>query len=299
MVVDVNSPPARASLTHVGRWWGLVLAFTVVLSAVGGYVGYRLVTTAQQNQACAHRAQSSSWSGIQISGLPSTLQSSFGYGRGTQVIESTLNAAAPAGVTLPASIAVFAEPLTTSDGTQTIPSASLSGSGKQLAPQGVSAIAIRIASSSTYQLAVCIKAARAPAGSYNSQLLFPGAKLATSTSLPVTVTLQSEVVPYALTAAGPPIVLLGILYSALILIRRRYPAIKPADMPSELKYALWSVNGLVALIVSVGAVFTAWNVQCYRNPTWGAPWPTILVTLVTMIGAAAGAATLPLGLSKE
>jgi hypothetical protein len=136
MVADVNSPPPRADLTHVGRWWGLVLAFTVGLSAVGGYVGYRLVTAAQQNQACAHRAQSSSWRGIQISGLPSMLQSSFGYGRGTQVIESTLNAAAPAGVTLPASIAVFAEPLTTSDGTQTIPSASLSGSGKQLGPPG-------------------------------------------------------------------------------------------------------------------------------------------------------------------
>jgi hypothetical protein len=262
-------------------------------------VGYLLVGAAQQNQTCANRAQSDSWNGIQISGLPSALQSSFGYGRGTQVIESTLNAIGPSSVTLPTSISVFAEPLVTSDGTQTIPSASQSNTGNQQASRGVSAVAIRIASSSTYQLEVCVKAPTAAAGSYSSQLLFPGAKLAMGTSLPVTVTFQSQVVPYALTAAGPPLVLLGILYTSLILIRRKYPGINLNQIPQELQYALWSINGLAALIVSVGAVFTSWGAQCYRNATWGNPWPTILVTLVTMAGAAAGATTVPMSLSKE
>ena len=292
-------PPKRDLKTSAPRWWIWVLVATGLLSGIGIYVGYLLIGAAQQNQTCARGAQSNSWNGIQISGLPSTLQSSFGYGRGTQVIESTLNAAAPSGVTLPASIAVFAEPLATSDGTQTIPSASLSNTSSQQAPRGVSAVAIRIASSSTYQLEVCVKAPNAAAGSYSSQLLFPGAKLATGTSLPVTVTFQSEVVPYALTVAGPPLVLLGMMYATLILIRRKYPAVNLSIIPREIQYALWSINGLAALIVSVGAVFTAWNVQCYRNATWGTPWPTILVTLVTMAGAAAGASTVPMGLSKE
>jgi hypothetical protein len=243
--------------------------------------------------------QTNSWNGIQISGLPGALQSSFGYGRGTQVIESTLNAATPPGVTLPASIAVFAEPLATSDGTETIPSVSLSQTGNKQASRGVSAVAIRIASSSTYRLQVCVKAPTAAAGSYNSQLLFPGAKLATGTSLPVTVTFQSQVVPYVLTVAALPLVLLGMIYATLILIRRKYPDINLNQVPRELQYALWSINGLAALIVSIGAVFAAWNVQSYRNTTWGTPWPTILVTLVTMAGAAAGAATVPMGLSKE
>lgn len=295
-----TSPPDRTGLTPtVGRWWLGVLVATVLLSGIGVYLGYLLVSAAQQNQPCAQHVQTNSWNGIQISGLQSALQSSFGYGRGTQVIESTLNAAAPPGTTLPASIAVFAEPLTTSDGTETIPPVSLSKTGNTQASRGISAVAIRIAPSSTYRLQVCVKAPTAAAGSYSSQLLFPGAKLATGTSLPVTVTFQSQVVPYVLTVAALPLILLGMIYATLILIRRRYPGIDLNKVPRELQYALWSINGLAALIVSVGAVFAAWNVQCYRNTTWGTPWPTILVTLVTMAGAAAGTATVPMGLSKE
>jgi hypothetical protein len=295
-----NPPPARTNLeTPAARWWTWVLSVTGLLAGIGILAGYLLVSAAQQNQTCVHGAQSNSWNGIQISGLPSAMQSSFGYGRGTQVIESTLNAVASAGVTLPTSIAVFAEPLTTSDGTQTIPSASLSNTRDQQASRGVSAVAIRIPSSSVYQLQVCVKALTAAAGSYSGQLLFPGAKLASGTSLPVTVTFQSQIVPYALSVAGLPLGLLGMLYSTLILIRRKYPDINLHQIPTELQYALWSINGAIALILSVGAIFTTWNVQCYRNPTWGTPWPTILVTLVTMAGAAAGASTVPMGLSKE
>jgi hypothetical protein len=205
---DPNIPPERADLSNY--WWIWVLVATVLISGTGVYMGYLLVNAARQDQTCANRARSISWNGIQISGLPSSLQSSFGYGRGTQVIESTLNATAPPGHQLPASIEVFAEPLATSDGTQIIPSVSLSSTGNQQMQRGVSAVATRIASSSTYQLEVCVKAPSAAAGSYSGQLLFPGAKLATGTSLLATVTFQSEVVPYALTVAGLPAALLGI-----------------------------------------------------------------------------------------
>ena len=294
---QANTPPARPN--HNAKWWILVLVGTVLLSGVGIYVGYLLVGAAHQNQTCAGHAQSDSWNGIQVSGLPTALQSSFGYGRGTQVIESTVNATAPSGVTLPASISVFAEPLVTSDGAQTIPSASLSNTGSQQAVREVSAIAIRIADSSTYQLEVCVEAPTESAGSYSGQLLFPGAKLATGASRPVTVTFQSQVVPYALTVAGPPLVLLEMVYTSLILIRRKYSGINPNQIPGEIRYAMWSINGLIALIASIGAVFTVWNAQCYRNATWGTPWPTILVTLVTIAATAAGTSTLPKGLSKD
>ena len=296
---DPNVPPDRVGYKYYKYWLIWVLGITVAISGVGVYVGQLLVEAARQDQTCATGAQSNSWNGIQVSGLPSSLQSSFGYGRGTQVIESTLNATAPPGQALPASIGVFAEPLATSDGTQVILSGSLSAAGNQQLQRGISAVAIRIPSSSTYQFEVCVKAPSAAAGSYSGQLLFPGAKLATGTSVLVTVTFQSQVVPYALTVGGLPIVLLGMLYTTLILMRRRWPGLDLKRIPSEFQYALWSINGIAALIVSIGAVFTAWNAQCYRNPTWGTPWPTILVTLVTMAGAAVGASTVPMGLANK
>jgi len=89
------------------------------------------------------------------------------------------------------------------------------------------------------------------------------------------------------------------IYCTLILVRRKSqnPAVSIGEVFGSLYDELWSVNGVFALILSIGAVFTAWNVQVYRNPTWGNPWPVTLVALATMAGAAAGAATVPMGLS--
>ena len=220
------------------------------------------------------------------------------------MIDSTLNSTPQKGTTLPASIVVLAQPLVSSDGTRIIQplSAATSQSGV-----GISAVAIRAGESSTYQLQVCIRAPSAAPGSYSSQLLFPGATVttgtslpaATATSLPVTVTFQSRNVPYILTVGLVPLTFLGVLYSALILIRRNNPALALGEIDGKLNVALLSVNGIIALLLGVGAVFTAWNVQCYRDPTWGTPWPTILVALATMAGAAAGAATIPLSLSSS
>ena len=281
--------------------WVLITA--IVTGGIGAWIGALISSAAQQNHTCAApKNPANSWKGINVSGLPSTLQSSFGYGRGTRVIESTLNATPKQGGKLPPAIAVFAQPLVSGDGTRVIQSQSATASQSAA---GISAVATRAGESSTYRLEVCIRAPSAASGTYSSQLLFPQATVTTSTSqlitaapsLPVTVTFQSRTVPYVLTVGLVPLTLSGMLYCALILIRRTNPALRLTEIDGKLKEALLSVNGITALLLGVAAVFTAWNAQCYRDPTWGTPWPTILVALVTMAGAAAGAATVPLGLA--
>ena len=117
--------------------------------------------------------------------------------------------------------------------------------------------------------------------------------------VPVTVTFQSGAVPYILTMGIVPLTLLGMIYCTLILVRRANSEQEMPGLPAAIHKALWSVNGIFALVVSLGAVFTAWNVQCFRDPTWGTPWPVMLTALATMAGAAAGASTVPMGLSKD
>lgn len=279
------------------RSWILSITSVVVMIGIGLLIGWALLGAARANQACSPGGQSGSWTGIQISGLPSSLQSSFEYGRGTQVIESTLTVTARPGVALPARISVFAEPLVSADGTQVIPS--LSSAASSRSQHGISATATRIATSSTYQLQVCVQAPSAAPGSYSSQLLFPGATLTSGTSLPVTVTFQSEAVPFILTVGLVPLSILGMAYTVLILLRGKNPNLKLKGIIKALGTELRSINGVIALILSIGAVFTAWTVQCFRNPTWGTPWPTVLGTLVTMVGAAVAASTVPMGFAAE
>src|SRR5215469_9304830 len=127
--------------------WLLIAA--IVTGVIGAWIGYLISNAAQQDQACAPGAKTNSWKGISISGLTGTLQLSFGYGRGTQVIESTLNATPSGGLQLPASIAVIAQPLVSGDGTEIIQSLS---TGTSQSKEGISAVAIREGESSTYQL---------------------------------------------------------------------------------------------------------------------------------------------------
>jgi len=269
----------------------------IVIIGVGLLVGWALLGGAKLSQTCSRTGKSTSWKGIQISGLPSSLQSSFGYGRGTQAIQSTLTVASLSHGRLPARIAVFTEPLISTDGTQVIPSES--NAAHLQSQRGISAVAIRVGSTSTYQLQVCIHASSALAGSYSSQLLFPGATLTAGTSVPVTVEFQSETVPFIMTAGLLPLSLLGMAYTTVIVLRRKDPTLALHGLMKSLSNELWTINGLFAGILSVGAVFTAWNVQCYRDPTWGSPWPTILVSLATMAGAAVAASTVPMGLSAK
>lgn len=297
-----NGKPAQKGKSRRGpwpRWLKLTMwpGAAAVVIGLGVLVGWSLLVSDQFDQTCGPNVQLSSWKGIDVSGLPGSLEATFGYGRGTQSIDSTLTATAQPGVVLPPAIGVYAEPLATSDGTQTIPT--LSNKELPLPQRGISAVAVQIPGTSTYELEVCVMAPNAVAGLYSSQLLFPGATLSSGASLPVSVTFQSPAVPFLLTVGIVPLALLGMLYTTLFLIRRTNSALKLSDLPEALHNALWSVNGVFALIVSIGAVFTAWGAQCYRNPTFGTPWPTLLLTLVTMTGAASVASTVPMGLSNE
>lgn len=293
-------PPAAGPMATVKKLaadkTGLITAAAgVAVIGLGLLIGWVLVGVAQFDQACSSTVGQSSWKGIDVSGLPGTLQATFGYGRGTQLVESTLTATPQPGFKLPSAIEVFAAPLATSDGTQTIPT--LAGRSVPHLQSGMRAVAVRIPATSTYQLEVCVRAPGAAAGLYSSQLLFPGATLSSGASLPVSVTFQSEAVPFILTAGIVPLALLGMMYTTLFLVRRKDPDLSLTGLTANLRAEIWSVNGVYAFILSVGAVFTAWNVQCYRNPTWGTPWPTLLLTLVTMAGAAGVASTVPMGLS--
>lgn len=111
------------------------------------------------------------------------------------------------------------------------------------------------------------------------------------------MTFQSRAVPFALTVAGLPLAVCGLLYTTLILIRRTNQNLGMGGVLGELRKELWTVNGLVVFLLSVGAVFTTWYAQCYRDPTWGSPWPTILITFGTMAAAAAAIATVPAGIT--
>jgi hypothetical protein len=268
----------------------------------GWLIGQHITSSAQQNQECIKPAQQlDSWRGLTVSGVPSALQLSFGYGRGTQAIESAVTVSGRPGVNLPKSITVFPEPLVSSDGSSILPP--IPNVGDPVTGRGISAVATEVSSSSTYRLEVCIKAPGAAPGSYSTQLMFPGATLPAENgvpvTVPVTVTFQSESVPYVLAMGIVPFSLVGMIYCTLVLIRRKEPEIEMGQLFRSLYAELWSINGVIAFILSVGAVFAAWNAQCYRNPTWGSPWPVVLVVFITMAGAAAGASTIPMGLSKD
>jgi hypothetical protein len=288
-------------INATGKFWIGILAVISVTLGAGWLFGQLIINSAQQNQECIKPASLDSWQGLRVSSVPSGLQSSFGYGRGTQIIESTITVEGQRGADLPESITLFASPLIGSGGS--VAFQPLSNAVGPAANQGISAVATRISSSSMYGLEVCIIASDVAPGSYTSQLMFPGATLPAGNVLPVmvpvTVTFKSEAVPYLLTMGVVPLSLLGMIYCTVILLRRRHSDVTMGQLFEYLHKALWSINGVIAFILSIGAVFAVWNLQCYRSLTWGSPWTTTLVTLVTMASAAAGASTVPMGLSKD
>jgi len=290
----IQFQPARK--TFIKSLTGPVLITWIIVLLAGTGLGFAFLLGARQNQRCPAIPKATSWRGAQLSGLPSTLQSSFGYARGTQIIESTITVTPRQAHPLPTRIAVTVEPLVTASGVQVI---TPSPTGGQTAGGGVSAVAYKLPSSQTYQLAVCIKAPDVTAGAYSSRLLFPGAKLASGTSLPVTVTFQSWLAPFALWVGVPLLGPLGLVYTTLVLIRRANHNLRLEQLPQQLRAELLSVNGLLALITSVGVAYATGVAQVSQNPTWGSPWTAVLPSLGTIVAAAATAATVPMSLSSK
>jgi hypothetical protein len=264
----------------------LVVAILAVVVGLGTWASAFASDKANPADHCPDQATDNSWTNITVSGLASNLTAPFGYGRGTRAIETTLTAVlgnAQGQHGLPPVLGVTIIRPTTSDGAHYL--------------GGVYGVATQLQSTSTYDLVICIPASTAVPGSYTGQLVFPGASVTNNANPTIAVSFQARSLPYVLFVGGPLLVILGMIYSTAVLVRRAIHDVTLPGLFRQVTYELWSVNGLFALIASLGAVFGAWEVQCFRDPTWGTPWPDILVTVVTLAGAAGAASTVPMGLS--
>ena len=220
---------------------------------------------------------------VAVTGLPSKMNAAFSYGRGTRRLTAPLTVSVPNGP-LPRAVDVAAVVPTNDAG---------------VAIRGLTATATQIDGTSSYTLSVCVDAHGAAAGAYTGELFFPGSTASNGADIPVTVTVQSRLVPYMLFVGGPILLFLGLLYATAVVSRRANPTIGLVELWRTCLSELLSVNGVIAFIAGAGAVFTAWEAQCFRNATWGTPWPGFFVTCVTLAGAAGGAATVPIGLASK
>jgi hypothetical protein len=261
-----------------------VVVLLLIVVAGGSVISKDISDAAAGTAVCAkgnpRPVLSTGWS---FAGLPKSMGLNFAYGRGTRAASDSFTAANPISPAKPKSFQTFILPLTNSKGDQL----------------GVRATATQRDGSNLYVLQICIAATRpVAAGTYTGQILFPGAAAARLGPV-VTATFQSQAVPWVLWAIGPFMLILGLLYTAVVFVRRAKPEITMQELPDKVAKALWSTNGIVALIAGAGAGFGLWRVQVYANPTWGAHWPDIAIGIVSIAIAAAGAASLPMAFGQN
>ena len=271
----------------------IVIGIVVVATALGGWLAYHLVQDANGAEACPKQpveasVQKASSSALTLSGLPATIPFAFGYGRGAETFETTFTVSST-DATLPQTIESVQLPLTTSSG-RTI--------------SAVTATATQIEQTHTYLLRVCVNASGnggADPGSYTSSLVFPNASVPQGTNPIVTATLQSQFVPYVLWVFGPPALLLSLLYATMILVRRGDPDIDSSmgKLWRTVLHDLWSANGVVAVVVGIGAGFGVWKAQLFLNPTWGASWPDIPTGIVSMAAVIVTATSIPMAFASQ
>lgn len=268
-------------------WIGVVL----LTSALGGWLAYNLVQHASGPSECPKQqveasGQNAASSGVTLSGLPATIPFAFGYGRGAQTFETTFTVSST-NATLPKTIETIPLPLATSSGQNV---------------SAVTATATQIEQTHTYLLRICVNTSAnggADPGSYTGSLIFPNASVPQGTNPIVTATLQSQFLPYVLWVFGPPTLLLGLLYTTMILLRRGQPDIEMGPLWRTVLHDLWSANGVVAVVVGIGAGFAVWKAQLFLNPTWGATWPDIPIGIVSMAAAIVTATSVPLAFSSK
>jgi len=276
--------PAASESPKPWKW----LAAVVVLTLIGVGVAWGLGKAADYSSSCSpNHAKSqppANSAKIQISGFKPVV-AAFGYGRGTREVNEDFTASTTDNSPLPSTLPFAVTPI-------------LSGTGD--AVEQVAAVAKLQDDNTTYELSVCIAApASTRAGSYTGKLLFVGPKVPPSTDTSLTATFQSRLVPYVFFAFGPILLLAGIVYATGILLRRALPTLKIGEAVATIFDELWSISGVLAVIAATGAVWAAWNAQCYRNPIWGSPWPDLVSSLVTLAAAAGAAASVPMGLAQK
>jgi hypothetical protein len=274
-------------------WFGL----GVILLMIGGLVGsYYLSRSADSsddwpgqsdgdNECVPKEGIEAPGEMITVSGLPAKIELAFGYGRGTRVQDTIIFAVtAERADSMPDELELEFLPLASTTGREV---------------RSVAAYATRITGTPQYRLFICINADSIRAGSYDGPLIFASPLVTSDISPLVTVTLQNQLVPYILLVFGPLLILAGIVYVSAIVIRRGDPAVTIRETIKLIGNAFKSLNGLIAIVAGTAAVYTLWRTTVNGDATWGQDWPLIPIAMVSLAGAAAAAATIPLGLSTK
>jgi hypothetical protein len=149
-----------------------------VLVGFGYWAAHYAVDIGSPRDTCSPVPVATSWTGITVSGLPTTapFTTAFGYGRGTRTIESTLTLTAAKGTKLARRYVATVEPLTTANGLNDIPAVTAPFAAGSKGARGVYAVATQIAGTGAYSLQICVVAPGAAAGAYSGQLTFPGGR---------------------------------------------------------------------------------------------------------------------------
>lgn len=320
--------PKKASL------WIILAAFS---ASLGGYLivenwlqpskfddPWPLIEGSEMSDGCAlpeNDPASELNTEVAITQFPEVVEINLGTGRGRRIIASDRVAVTP--LTTPDTTVAEAEQAgaeetetpeggetTTAEGTEAagdglpgvIPLQVLpltSGEGNQL-PEASSYLA-RLGDTETYQLVVCIDAASASPGSYQAAIAITDSDLNAEYTPSLTVNLQHEGVNMLLWAGVPVMLLGGLWYTSVLLLRRANPAFSPFDA-THLQYvnaAFLSTNGVLAVTAGTLAAWQVWRVTAYTNPSWGADYVGIAATAGAMVAAISGAAAMPFGLASK
>jgi hypothetical protein len=265
------------------------LAVTFVILLAGGFALTAWVFGSGSAASCPKPVTGKQATGFTISGLPAGLTAPFGYNRGSRTMSGnfTVTPQKNSHRTPPRFIKADLVTLRTAEGVPL--------------DVAVQLRARRVPGTHIYKLRACIPIpphVSVAAGSYTGQIVFPGARISSGTGLRLTATFQDRSARWIFGLFGPLLVALGLSYTAAVLLRRGNPRIG-LELLRQIPIELWSLNGLFAVIAAEGAVFTAWRAQCLDNATWGASRPDLIVTLVTLVGVAAAAATVPMSFASK
>lgn len=294
---------------QAGLW---ILGATVLAASVGAVIGLALQPEASDDrwplggadEGASDCALPASVSGSQLDSVvsitqfPETVTIDVGDGRGRRVVANDQVAVTPTSVPgvvedgapvaadgLPAAIPLEVLPLRAAKGRQI---------------DSVSSYLDRIGDTQSYQLVVCVDAGAAEPGSYTAAIAVPEANASAEYTPALTVNVQHQWVMPLLWIGVPWLLMLGLGYTSVLLLRRSDPAFNPFN-PAHHKYvygAFFSANGVLAVVGATIAAWSVWRVTVYDKISWGADPIEIVVSIGAMAGAISGAAAVPFGLSS-
>jgi hypothetical protein len=274
------------------RAWALLVVTSFVLTAAGLGVGAGMLARANSGDgACSvPTSPGEPPSNLVVSDAPSSIVANLGFGRGLAAVNGgTFTAGWAEQGTATANLAL----------PEQIGLTSLSTAKSSIAAlKSVNGVATRVGQTSIYEIHLCVDTTQAASGDYRGQIIFTSSKVTSQGAISTEVTLQNVLLPF-LFGLIPIWALLGFSYACTLFLRRAKPTLTSAEWEEQFKASAFSVNGALALLLALGAAFGAWRTACFGNTTWGSDWPDVLVALVALMGAAAGATTPALALSSQ